>query len=283
MPSHLYCIYPHTVYLYSHRDGRGATTQTEMRLFTHLVLLSGLMAPLNVLAWGAEGHRLIAELAASRLTPEAASEVQRLLDLDGETLVTASTWADQRRSGATAPLHYLNLPEGECTYSRKRDCPDGRCVVEAIAANAWVLKSAAPDAERLVALKYLIHFVGDVHQPLHAGTARDKGGNLHQVRAFGRGSNLHAVWDGGLIQHRAGGPAQLLTDAAAFAYRFDPAVGPANWAVESCEVRQRDGFYPHDRRIGVEYASEWDGELVKRLALAAGRLAWMLNDALDRP
>lgn len=235
----------------------------------------------NVHAWGADGHRLIAELAQMQLTPEAAAEVNRLLGLEPRaTMVSVSNWADEKRSGATAPLHYVNLPEGDCSYSRERDCQDGRCVVEAITAKLAVLRSTAPDAERLAAVKWVIHLVGDVHQPLHVGLASDKGGNLYQVRAFGRGSNLHAVWDGELIRRRAGGLSRLLQDATTASPSSSRTADPARWASESCAVRTAAGFYPEGRVAGPAYAEQWDDELVAQLALAGRRLADVLNGAL---
>lgn len=233
--------------------------------------------------WGTEGHRLIAEMAEARLTVHARAEVERLLFLErGASLASVSTWADESRRSGTAPLHYVNLPNDDCTYSRQRDCPDGRCVVEAIAGKLAILKSQASDAERLIALKWVVHLVGDVHQPLHAGLASDKGGNLHQVLAFGRGSNMHAVWDTGLIKQRRGGPRQLLQDALAALTPSLARTDPKVWAAESCEVRRRAGFYPDGRGISAGYAEQWDAELVNRLSLAGARLAHALNEALGR-
>jgi hypothetical protein len=236
----------------------------------------------NAHAWSADGHRLIAELAQVQLTPAAAAEVDRLLGLEpGATIVSVSTWADEKRSGATAPLHYVNLPEGDCSYRRHRDCPDGRCVVEAITAKLAILRSTAPDAERLSALKWVVHLVGDVHQPLHVGLASDKGGNLFQLRAFGRGSNLHAVWDGELIRRRVGGLSRLLQDASSASPIGSRAAAPAQWARESCIVRSAAGFYPDGRTVGPTYAEQWDGALLAQLALAGRRLANVLNDAFE--
>lgn len=254
-----------------------------MRLAHSVALLASLLASSAALAWGADGHRLIAELAQLQLTATAAAEVDRLLGLErGATMVSVSTWADGKRSSATGPLHYVNFPDGDCSYSRQRDCADGRCVVEAIKEKVAVLKSRASDGERLAALKWVIHLVGDVHQPLHVGLASDKGGNLFQVRAFGRGSNLHAVWDGDLIRRRAGGPGQLLKDASAqgLIATSQPA-DPAGWARESCMTRRSAEFYPEERVIGQGYAERWDAVLVDRISLAGHRLARTLNDAMQ--
>ncbi len=235
----------------------------------------------NALAWGAEGHRLIAEWAQRQLTPAAVAEVDRLLALQsGATMATVSTWADEKRALATAPLHYVNLPEGTCDDDRRRDCPDGRCVVEAITAKLTILRSSAPDTKRLAALKWVIHLVADVHQPLHVGLASDRGGNLYQVRAFGRGSNLHAVWETELIRWRPGVLVQLRQDMGVKAVPTAAHPTPAGRAAQSSEVRQRAGFYSEGRRINDEYAQQWDAELVNRLSAAGTRLADVLNQAL---
>ncbi|MFG6464153.1 S1/P1 nuclease [Roseateles sp. DXS20W] len=96
--------------------------------------------------------------------------------------------------------------DDDCTYRSSRDCRDGACVIEALMEQTLILRSSGTSpSERLVALKWVVHLVGDVHQPLHAGLAADKGGNGVQLRAFGKGSNLHALWDSGLIDHRLDG------------------------------------------------------------------------------
>ena len=117
------------------------------------------------------------------------------------SLASISTCADDNRTPVTAPWHYVNLPrDGTCRYEAERDCVSESCVVAAIERQAAVLASSASDEARLSALKYVVHFVADVHQPLHAGFADDRGGNTYQLQAFGRGTNLHAVWDTALIQ-----------------------------------------------------------------------------------
>lgn len=224
---------------------------------------------------------MIADLAETRLTPTARAEVDRLLGLEpGATMASVSTWADKVRGDGSGPLHYVSLPEGDCTYSRQRDCPDGQCIVEAITAKLDILRSTTSDAERLAALKWVIHLVGDIHQPLHVGLASDRGGNLYQVRAFGRGSNMHAVWDGELIRRRAGGLSRLLQDASAVSPNGVRTTDPGQWANESCTIRSAAGFYPDGRVAGPTYAEQWDSTLVAQLALAGRRLAEVLNGAL---
>lgn len=114
-----------------------------------------------------------------RLSPAARAQVERLLALEPEaTLASISTWADEVRSPTTAAWHYVNFPrDADCHYDTNRMCIQGNCVVGAIERQLAVLPSDAPDEKRLLALKYVVHFIGDVHQPLHAGFADDRGGN----------------------------------------------------------------------------------------------------------
>lgn len=169
------------------------------------LLATLLLAAPSLRAWGPEGHAIVADIAQAHLTPAAAREVQALLAIEGlDRLDQISSWADGNRKErpGTGPWHYVDIPLAADRYVAPRDCRRDQCVVAQISHFGQVLadRAAAP-AARLEALKWLVHFVGDVHQPLHAEDNDDKGGNTVQVQFFGRGSNLHAVWDGGLLRH----------------------------------------------------------------------------------
>lgn len=253
--------------------------------------MAGLFVSIAVLpniahAWGADGHRLIAEVAETQLSTSARAEVTRLLAIEpGATLASISTWADEVRSPSTASWHYMNFPrDAGCIYSTDRMCIEGMCVVGAIERQGAVLASKAPDDARLKALKYVVHFVADVHQPLHAGFADDRGGNSHQLQAYGRGTNLHALWDSGLIGQWPGGLPALRAAVAATSPMPEVAnLRPAAWAEESCRVVAADGYYPPGRQLDAEYGQRWSATLAQRLAFAARRLAFVLNDALGGP
>ena len=262
---------------------RSELKRVARTLSTATALIAGwFSATLSIAhAWGTEGHQVIALIAQSQLTPKARAEVERLLALEpGDTLASVSTWADEHRNPSTAPWHYVNFPRGDCTYDEQRDCPDGRCVVAAIKKELAILESGASDDKRLMALKYLVHFVGDVHQPLHAGYLDDKGGNTYQLQAFMRGSNLHAVWDTGLIKN-------LNEDPEAMAGRVQKlTVGmpvenldPVNAAEESCNIVSLKGFYP-GRLVEVPYIQRYTPVMERRLTAAGARLAGVLNAAL---
>ncbi len=261
-------------------DKRSAARHVLRVLFA---LLSGSIAH-PAAAWGPQGHRIVALVAQSHLTPRAREQVEALLALEpGASLASVSTWADQVRGTGTARWHYVNLPRG-CGFDAARDCPDGQCVVGAIEAQRRVLVSAAPSAERLQALKYLVHFVADVHQPLHAGHADDRGGNTFQIQLHGRGTNLHALWDSGLLRHLGSDPeamARRLLDTPLPA-QATTVMAPGEWARESCRIVESPGFYP-DRRVPDPYLALHSAIALRRLHLAGWRLAALLNElAMDR-
>ncbi len=282
-------------------------------------LLARLIAPLALVAlwgictaparaWGIQGHQVVAAIAWQGLSPVAREEATRLLALEpGQTLVSLATWADEHRGPVTAPWHYLNFPRGQCRFDAARDCPDGQCVVGAIDRQRAILASKTTDAERLQALKYLVHFVADVHQPLHAGYQDDRGGNTVQLRFLMRGSNLHALWDKGLIEQLGldnealiaaaqvqlaaqgtnqmplptGGQTQALAHVQSAA-PAPPGSGLANaieMAEESCRIVAQPGFYPQGDPSPA-YVAHMTPVLLLRLALAGQRLAALLNQAL---
>ena len=134
------------------------------------------LTSLNAAAWGELGHHVVASMAQQQLGANARLQMQRLLNLEpGQTLVSVSTWADEHRDPITSRWHYVNLPPDSCMYNEARDCLDGDCVVRAIEDQLLVLKSDPNDLNRLQALKFLVHFVADIHQPLHSGFAHDRG------------------------------------------------------------------------------------------------------------
>ena len=250
------------------------------RLLLVLAMVGLLLHPRAARAWGAQGHQLVAEYAQSRLSAQARAVIDRLLALElGATLVSVSTWADEKRSPSTAAWHYLNFPrDADCSYDAAVSCVVGNCVVGSIERQAAILASNAPDAERLKALKYLVHMVADVHQPLHAGFADDRGGNKLQIQAYGRGTNLHALWDSALVDNWPGGmPALRSAMAAADA---DQAGDTVIAAQESCRIVASDGFYPGGRKLGADYAQRWSATLVQRLLAAGARLAVVLEKAV---
>ncbi|HUB91033.1 MAG TPA: S1/P1 nuclease [Dyella sp.] len=246
-------------------------------------------------AWGPLGHSVVAALAQRHLSPAAETEVEHLLALDHtHSLADIASWPDEIRNDPkqqdlwkqTRSSHYIDFRDPSCKYVRPRDCRNGQCVVEAIPHYLAILGDRRqPDAVRLQALKFVVHFVGDIHQPLHAGYRDDAGGNAYQVQFQGQGMNLHRVWDSGLLNTRG-------LNGKAYAQRLDaegiaplpPPIAPfdkpaAQWAEESCQIT-RD-IYPANHKIDQAYI---DAELPvadSRLREAGRRLAEVLNLALQ--
>ncbi len=245
---------------------------------TVLALSILLSAATNAWSWGSDAHQLVARIAQRGLTSKAQQEVQKLLDQEpGSTLQSISTWADETRNPATAAWHYINFPKGDCHYDQARDCPDGKCVVDAINRQIEVLKTDADPLRRLHAVKYVVHLVGDVHQPLHAGWGEDRGGNSYQLQAFMRGSNLHAFWDSGMIRYYK----ELDSNWSQTVVQHAGTEAVKPWAVrqaaeESCEIVRQDTFYP-PRTVGSDYAEQYQSTLAQRLSMAGSRLAQVLN------
>lgn len=242
-----------------------------------LAMLMALLVS-NAMAWGKEGHQVVASLAATQLTVKTRAEVDRLLALEpGETMQSISTWPDEHRNPATSPWHYVNFPRDTCSYDAARDCPDGNCVVGAIDKQLAILGSNAPDEARLKALKYVVHFVADVYQPLHAGYQDDKGGNTYQLQAFGKGSNLHALWDSGLIGNLNQDTDVLTTRLLVKRNAPNAAdLNMAHAAEESCKIMGTAGFYP-ERKVGQDYVERYTPVMEQRLTVAGARLAGLLN------
>jgi len=176
-----------------------------MRILIGMVLLA-VAATTNALAYGPTGHRVVAELAFRHMTPEAIAAVEAILGDD--FMAEAATWPDEMRSSpdpffgrTAASYHYINLPDG-VSYEASEKNPAGDAITALASFTATLKDENASAADRALALRYIIHIVGDLHQPLHAGRAQDRGGNRIDVVWFEELTNLHTVWDERIIQHK---------------------------------------------------------------------------------
>lgn len=260
------------------------------RGFAAVVSVVALLSAAPVAAWGPLGHRMIAGLAQQQLSEPAQREVRALLQPDDEsTLVDVATWADDLRDTdpalfrSTSRLHYVNFSSAQCNYVPQRDCRKGECVVAAIGRYENILADRSrPRAERADALRFVSHFIADVHQPLHASFKRDKGGNSVQLRYGRENWNLHAVWDSLILnstglrwpdyaKRLAASPAPSAADAGG---------DPAQWAEESCRTVRDDGVYPDGNSIDDEWLARERPVAEQRMRLAAARLAATLERLL---
>jgi hypothetical protein len=169
-------------------------------------LLAILCGCVSAFGWGGEGHDLVARIAWEQLTAKARARVQEILG-PNVTLASISSWADQVRNQRreTGTWHYIDIPINQPHLDMARDCPKGDCVLAKIEDFRKALKDPATDpAQRREALLFVVHFVGDMHQPLHCSDNKDNGGNGVRVQfadhaAADRPSNLHSVWDSGFL------------------------------------------------------------------------------------
>lgn len=258
-----------------------------------IALAATTLLPTPAWAWGAQGHRLVARIAETHLDPQAAIEINRLLATEADaTLSSIAPWADELRQKdpdlgrRSASWHYVNMAEDGCVYEAPKHCPSGDCVVEALKQQSTLLANAdLPDAERLQALKFVVHLVGDLHQPMHAGYGHDRGGNNYQLQFNDRGTNLHSVWDSGMFY-----PLQLNDDQ--FLQRLLALPAPTGvaapqlqrdadrWAEQTCHIATRKGLYPPGHKIGDAYAATWRPVAEAQVRLGGERLAALLNTLL---
>ena len=247
------------------------------------------MAAGSLPAWGANGHRIVAAIAERHLLPTTRDRIRALLG--PYPLARFGEWGDKYRASPageqTATWHYVNVPDGE-SY-RATPFTEPTDIVQALQLQERILADAtrAPE-DRAQALKLLVHFVADLHQPMHVGRADDRGGNLVQVRWFGTATNLHAVWDSYLLDHQG----LSYTEYVAF-LDFASAEDVAEWqgsdyviwASESMALRASvydlpvadSGQVPN---LSWDYADRMTPIMERRLLQAGIRLAGVLNRVL---
>jgi hypothetical protein len=244
-------------------------------------------------AWGRLGHRASAQLAQSQLTQSARQTIRELLE-PGESLADASTWADEnsRNIPGSAAWHFVNVPISAPHYNRRFCRPQG-CVITKIAEFREILSDRrAPPAQRRIALRFFIHLVQDVHQPMHVADRNDRGGNSLQLQyGWYDATNLHQIWDSGLLARRYRNESELVRDLMAVSRQpkaDDWRKGRIeDWADESLQIGRRAYLVPSTNsslrfgdRVGRDYEGENLPRAVERLARAGVRLASLLNEIL---
>ncbi len=251
------------------------------------LLLTLLLTPESAWCWGRLGHREASELAESRLTPHALAAVRELLG-PGVSLGAVSTWADEHRNQNSGAWHYVNVPITESLYDPKF-CSVNGCVVSKIANFRQILLDPrANRSEKREALKYIVHLIEDLHQPMHVADNNDRGGNLMQVRFFNKGSNLHRLWDSQLIEYVPEDEQEWLRDITSLGTPQNLAEWsrgmPEDWATESLQAAKAAYRVPGTDRImrsgtklGDDYCRTAVPIIRTQLAKAGVRLAQVLN------
>ena len=256
-----------------------------MRLLIFIVL--SIFSSLN---WGSTGHRVIAEVATNYLTDNARFKINKILD--GETLVNASTFADDIKSDSRYDKyydwHFLNM-ELDDEYEEIIPSNKGDVYLAINQCIDIIESDSASDSDKSFYLKLLVHFVGDLHQPLHIGRYEDRGANRVYVKWFGRNSNLHRVWDSEMINSHNMSYSELalnlpnpdfliLTEKAKDFERNDI----LNWVDEIHEYTNK--IYRDvsiDDKLGYEYQYKNFGTVKDLLLIGGIRLSKILNYLFD--
>ncbi|HEX4962880.1 MAG TPA: S1/P1 nuclease [Thermoanaerobaculia bacterium] len=242
------------------------------------VMMLALAGP--AMAWGPTGHRVVGRIAEHHLTPEAQRAVAAILG--PESLARVSTWPDDIRSDPnwkqSTPWHFLSIDDNETLETTAR-APEGD-VLSAMQRFEKVLRDPQADRKsKAEALKFLVHFVGDVHQPLHVGRRADRGGNEIIVLWFSQPSNLHSVWDGGMIDATKlsfSELAEFIDHPTAEEITTWQSAPYADWIKESFDARQQ--VYDIGKRdLSYDYAFRQMPLVERRLVQAGVRLAGLLN------
>ncbi len=237
----------------------------------------------QALGWGSTAHRTAARLAEDYLSPEARVAVAEILG--AETLAEASTWPDFMRADpdefwqvTASPWHYVTVPRGK-TYEEVGAPAQGDAVTALERFSADLRDPEISPEDRALALRFIVHIIGDLHQPLHVGNGTDRGGNDVQVTYFGRPTNLHRVWDSQLVDSEQLSYSEWVQwlgakiTAEDFRAWNDP--NPLTWIAESANLRNR--IYPDDPDLGWDYGFQWIATIRLRISQAGVRTAAYLN------
>jgi len=249
-------------------------------------------------AWGEDGHSIIAEIASRRLSPEAQRGVAAALG-QGVSLASVSSWADDERvrDPRTTRWHFVGIPLAKDDYQAPRDCvadPDkGDCIVaEIVREQAVVACPTRRASARKRALMFLVHFVGDLHQPLHTVKEGNGGADMRVTIAMRGGANgsaaedttLHAAWDEALIRKTVwawGSYVDVLESN--WLPKADAGLAngsPSDWARDSHRVATKIfDMQPHNDVLDDAYLAKARPLLDRQLAVAGLRLAHLLNQA----
>jgi hypothetical protein len=248
-----------------------------------------------VYAWGQDGHKMVAQIAQNHLSRSTGSQIKKFLNGKYTRLEEIAPLADNYdhtdEGQWSRPCHYCNLPRTAKQWENQW-C-GACCVVSAISNSPSIIHSTPPSPcsfspdDEPCALEFLVHFVGDIHQPLHVGYADDRGGNSVKVTWEGTATNLHAVWDEKIIQKWVSTfeegtkeLEQMLTDQPHLWDKYTQTMDPTDWANESFDHVKTDVYDFTGHSLGDEYYNQHLPIVKDRLLAAGVRLAQLLINSL---
>ena len=250
--------------------------------------------PAPAFAWGKTGHRVVAAIADAQLSGLARAHVKEILGR-AESLDEAANWPDEMRSfpspfwqKTSTPWHYVTL--NGVIYDHAP--PQGDALEALNKYSATLRDPNASLADKQLALRFVVHIVGDLHQPLHVGKCCDKGGNDVKVKWFGRDLNLHSVWDSALVDEQQLSFTEMTAKLQRHTSNADVIawwdINPRDWMSESAQIR--DTIYPRPSNdtkkppeLSYSYVFENTPIMERRLKQAGVRLAAYLNALYAEP
>lgn len=242
---------------------------------------------LSAFAWSQKGHDSVAYIAEQHFTQATADSVANLLD--GRSPVYWANWLDNASHtpeyAYTKTWHYKNINEG-VEYENAELNPKGDVVTATREMIATLSDSTATRAQKVLALKIIVHLIGDMHQPMHMGRATDLGGNKRKVRFFDRDANLHSIWDGSIMNS---GHSWSYTEWQQQLDRLSPeaqaetAAGNIDdWAKETYLIADRVyDYFPEGTKVSYNQIAAWTPVIEQQIMRGGLRLARVLNAIFD--
>lgn len=246
-----------------------------------------LFCPLTVFGWGQKGHDVVASIASRHLTSKAAAAVDSIFD--GKDMVYWANWLDNASHTPayeySRTWHYINIDANE-TFDKAQKQPKGDVITALNEQITLLCDSTTSPSDSKLALKMVVHLMGDLHQPMHAGRRSDLGGNRHKVKFFDNETNLHSVWDSRVPETGHKWSFTEWTDQidrASESFANELLQGSLrDWTRESHEIAKE--IYqstPEETVVGYDYVARWTPTVEQQLLKGGLRLAHVLNYAFD--
>ncbi len=251
-----------------------------------LLFFTSQMVLANPPIWGKTGHRVVGEVAQKHLSRKAKKMIHSILE--GKSLASVANFGDDIKSDTLYnkyyPWHYVNYPANK-KYGEETPSPEGDIVMAIQHCIVKVQSAITPPAEKAFFLKMLVHFIGDLHQPLHAGLEENRGGNDIQLQWFGNGSNLHRLWDTNLIDQNGMSYTELADNMPCLSRKelLELQKGTVyDWVEESHTLaNQLYASVENGEKLGYKYSYTYWTTVEDQLLKGGVRLAAVLNDLFD--
>jgi hypothetical protein len=257
----------------------------------HLLIAFVAICSLSLISWGVTGHRAVAQIAENHLSPTAKLTVKKLLG--NESLADVSTYADDYRqlpeNKYTTPWHYINLPSGynfDQFTAAIINMPQDNVYKALLNFEHELGDSTKSRSQRAFALKFIVHLVGDLHQPMHVSHAEDRGGNDIKVINNGHDENLHSLWDEGIIDRQGFSYKKMATE-----YDNATAAEIQKWQKDSLMIWLWESYQissilyeetAKDPHFTDQYYQDYLPIVEKRIEKGGIRLAGVINSILDK-